>query len=75
MLHASNQELPNFGETYRFLAASYAHLGQLDQAQEMIERLRTVSPALVGRDAAPYRNPEHRELLLSGLRLATGATR
>jgi TolB-like protein len=74
MLHASNQELPNFGETYRFLAASYAHLGRLDQAQEMMERLRTVSPALVGRDAAPWRNPEHRELLLSGLRLATGAT-
>jgi tetratricopeptide (TPR) repeat protein len=72
MLHASNQELPKFGKTYRFLAATYAHLGRLDQAQDMIERLRAVSPALVARDAAHWRNPEHRELLLSGLRLAMG---
>jgi adenylate cyclase len=39
LLHASRQELPNFGETYRFLAATYAHLGRLDEAQDMIARL------------------------------------
>jgi tetratricopeptide (TPR) repeat protein len=72
MLHASIQELSNFGETYRFLAATYAHLGRLDEAQGAMTRLRVVSPGLVARDASPWRDPEHRELLLSGLRLAAG---
>jgi adenylate cyclase len=71
-LCASRRELPNFGETYRFLAATYAHLGRLDEAQDVIAQLQAVSPALAARDAASWRNPEHRELLLSGLRLAGG---
>jgi hypothetical protein len=36
----------------------------------MIAQLQAVSPALVARDAAPWRNPEHRKLLWSGLQLA-----
>jgi adenylate cyclase len=72
MLHASQQELPNFGETYRFLAATYAHLASFNEAKDMIARLRAVTPAMVSRDAASWRNPEHRELLMSGLRLAAG---
>jgi TolB-like protein/tetratricopeptide (TPR) repeat protein len=71
-LHASHQELPNFGMTYCFLAASYAHLGRLEEAQDMIARLRTVTPALLGRDEGHWRNPDHRELLWSGLRKAIG---
>src|SRR5215472_2194902 len=69
---ASRRELPNFGETYRFLAAIYAHLGRLDEAHNVITQLQSVSPALVARGAASWRNPEHRELLLSGLQLAIG---
>jgi hypothetical protein len=72
MLCASRRELPNFGETYRFLAATYTHLGRLDEARDMIAQLQAVSSALVTRDAAPWRNAEHRELLLSGLQLAGG---
>jgi len=72
ILHASHQELPNFGETYRFLAATYALLGRLDEAREMIARLQAVTPALLARDAAHFRKPEHRELFLSGLRRAAG---
>ena len=75
MLQASLTELPNFGETYRFLAATLAHLGHLDQAHDLIAKLRQIRPAMVARDASAWRNPAHRELLLSGLRLAIGKER
>jgi TolB-like protein/class 3 adenylate cyclase/tetratricopeptide (TPR) repeat protein len=71
LLLASLQQLPSHVTTYRFLAACYAHLGRLCEAREIIERLRAISPAVVP-SAANYRNPEHRELFLSGLRLAAG---
>jgi tetratricopeptide (TPR) repeat protein len=63
------QEDPSFPLAYRFLAACYAHLGRLNDAREIVERLRTITP-VVTPDASFLRNPEHRELLLSGLRLA-----
>jgi tetratricopeptide (TPR) repeat protein len=57
---------------YRFLAASYAHMGRIEQARDIIGRLRTVSPQVLSSGA--LRKPEHQELLLSGLRLAMGDT-
>jgi adenylate cyclase len=63
------QESPSAPNPYRFLAACYAHMGHLDNARETITRLRTVTSVVVP-DANYVRNPEHRELLLSGLRLA-----
>lgn len=57
-------------QPYRFLAASFAHLGRLDEARETLARLRAITPAVM--NAGTFRNPEHRELLLSGLRLAMG---
>jgi hypothetical protein len=60
------------GKVNRFLAATYAHLGWLDEACDTIAQLRAVNPSLLARDAATWRNPEHRELLLSGLRRAGG---
>jgi adenylate cyclase len=65
------QENPNFPEPYRYLAACYAHMGRLKDAREIIERLRAITPVVIA-DASYLRNPEHRELLLSGLRLAAG---
>ena len=65
------QENPNFPEPYRYLAACYAHMGRLKDAREIIERLRAITPLVIP-DASYLRNPEHRELLLSGLRLAAG---
>jgi adenylate cyclase len=56
---------------YRTLAACYAHMGRLDDARETVARLRALT-AVVIPDASPLRNPEHRELFLSGLRLAAG---
>jgi hypothetical protein len=48
-------------------------MGRLDEAREVVERLRTITPVVVPTYLV-YRNPEHRELLLSGLRLAAGET-
>jgi pentatricopeptide repeat protein len=67
------QEDPTFLAAYRSLAACYAHMGRLDDAREVLERLRAIRPVVMPRDL-PYRNPEHRELFLSGLRLAMGET-
>ena len=49
-------------------------MGRLDEAREIVERLRAVT-AVVMPDASFYlRKAEHRELLLSGMRLAIGET-
>jgi adenylate cyclase len=67
------QEDPSFPAPYRYLAASYAHMGRLDDAREIVARLRAITPVVIP-DASyiPLRNPQHRELFLSGLRLAAG---
>jgi adenylate cyclase len=65
------QEDPSAPQWYRYLAACYAHMGRLDEAREIVGRLRTIAPVMIS-DASYMRNPEHRELLLSGLRLAMG---
>jgi TolB-like protein len=67
------QEDPSFPDPYRFLAASYAHMGRLEEAREILKRLRSVT-SLVMPSAGYLRNPKHRELFLSGLRLAAGET-
>jgi adenylate cyclase len=65
------QEFPNHAPLYRCLATCYAHMGRLDDAREIIARLRTITPVIFP-TIMPYRNPEHREFFLSGLRLAAG---
>jgi adenylate cyclase len=65
------QEDPSFPTPYWWLAACYAHMGQLDDAREIVTRLRTITPVVIP-EATTIRNPEQRELLLSGLRLAIG---
>jgi hypothetical protein len=46
-------------------------MGRLDEAREVIAQLRSVTPLVVA-GVTPFRNPEHREWFLSGLRLAAG---
>jgi hypothetical protein len=46
-------------------------MGRLDDARDIITRLRAITPAVM-EPATRYRNPELRELFLSGLRLAVG---
>jgi adenylate cyclase len=70
-LLASLEQMPTFAVTYRFLASCYAHMERLDEAREIVTRLRAITSVVVP-NATPYRKPEHRELFLSGLRLAAG---
>jgi TolB-like protein/class 3 adenylate cyclase len=72
ILLSSLEQAPGFAMTYRLLASCYAHMGRLDEAGEIVERLRAITPVVIP-SITPYRNPEHRELFLSGLRLAMGA--
>jgi TolB-like protein/tetratricopeptide (TPR) repeat protein len=70
-LLASLELAPGFPVTYRVLASCYSHMGRLDEAREIVGRLRAITPLAV-EPATRYRNPELRELLLSGLRTAAG---
>src|SRR6516162_4793985 len=65
------QDDPTFPAPYRYLAACYAHMGRLAEAQEIVQRLRAIG-GIVMPDTRNLRSAEHRELYLSGLRLATG---
>ena len=65
------QDNPGSPVSYRYLAACYAHMGRLDEARAIVARLRTLTPVVVP-SHLPLRNPENRELYLSGLRLAAG---
>ena len=71
-LRVAIEEMPVFPTPYRFLAASYAHLGLLDQARATIARLRDITPEVMVSYPLPFRDPGHRELYLSGLCLAIG---
>ncbi len=68
-LQTAVQENPGSPATYRILTACYAHMGLTDPARETLGRLRAITPAVLP-TVLPWRRPEHRELLLSGLRLA-----
>jgi adenylate cyclase len=67
----SIQDQPGYTHSYRVLAACYAHMGRLDEAREIVARLRAITSVVIP-DVSYLRKPEHRELLLSGLRLAAG---
>jgi TolB-like protein len=70
-LIVSLEQLPTFALTYRLLASCYAHMGRLDDAREIVTRLRAITSVVIP-DLSYLRNAEHRELFLSGLRLAAG---
>ena len=71
ILLSSLQEAPSWPVAYRLLASCYAHMGRLEEAREIVSRLRLITPVVIP-IVIPYRNPEHRELFLTGLRLAAG---
>jgi TolB-like protein len=68
-LLGSLERASRFPITYRVLASCYAHMGRLDEAGEIVRRLRAITPAVM-EPGTRYRNPELRELFLLGLRLA-----
>ena len=65
------QEDPSAPAAYRLLAACYAHMGKLNEARAVVERLRTFAPHLLP-SFRSFLNREHREILFSGFRLAAG---
>jgi hypothetical protein len=46
-------------------------MGRLKEARDVVRRLRAITTEVVP-SAMHWRNPDHRELYLSGLRLAIG---
>jgi adenylate cyclase len=48
-------------------------MGKLADARDIVKRLRDITPVVVP-SAEHWRNPEHREFFLSGLRLTVGET-
>jgi tetratricopeptide (TPR) repeat protein len=67
----AREQMPTNPAIPRYLAACYAQAGRLEQAHQMLEQLRTITPVVMP-STVPFRNPEHRELFLSGLRQAIG---
>ena len=65
------QEDPSAPAPYRILAACYAHMGKLGEARAIVERLRAITPDLLP-SFRSFLDAKHRELLLSGFRMATG---
>lgn len=63
---------PSSPVPYRYLAACYAHMDRPEEAREIVQRLGLVSSIAIP-DASHLRNIEHRQLFLSGLRLAIAA--
>ena len=76
-LQLAIQEDPSFPPNYRILAVCYAHLGRLDDARAALARLPSTAPVVFANLARSYRAmariPEHRDLALSGIRLAAGS--
>ena len=73
ILETSFDELPTYTMTLWFLAACYAQMGRLDQARDFAARHGIVSGGQGEKIALMYGDPEQRELLISGLKLATAA--
>lgn len=65
------QEDPTYPQAYRALAACYAHLGRLDEAREVVRKLRDIVPVVMP-DLRHVRKAENREVTLSGLRMVLG---
>ena len=63
----------NYLPTHVWLAATYAKLGDLEEAEWSADQVRTLDPSFSVEDwmrRRPYKNPEHRRLLVSGLQAA-----
>ena len=73
-LLVASETSPCFPTPHRFLAACYAHLALLDEARAAVARLRAITPEVIPSYPLPFRDSEHRNLYLSGLRLAASGT-
>jgi hypothetical protein len=65
------QEDPSLPPPYRYLAACSAHIGRLDEAREVVARLRAITSVVIP-SISHLRDASQRELYLLGLRRAAG---
>jgi TolB-like protein len=72
-LRLAVQEEPSFVPAHRMLAACYAQMGRLEEAKRVAQLIQECGGILMP-PTIPYRNRDHRELFLSGLRLTAGKT-
>jgi len=72
-LLVSLQQTPNWAPCLRFLAACYAHLGRMRDAQAIVEKLKSITPDPIP-SAEHWRVREDQEYFLDGLRLAVDQT-
>jgi adenylate cyclase len=69
------QQDPSQKAPYRCLAACYGRMGRLEEAREIVARLRALKAEVIPANGWGHlRSAEHREFFLSGLRLAMGET-
>jgi adenylate cyclase len=64
---------PNYNVTYRALAAAFAHAGRLEEAREMVERLRSLLPGVTVRglpEMTVFSQSGRLDYMLDGLRKA-----
>ena len=73
-LRTAIEKTPAFLTSYRFLAACYADMRLIDGARATVAWLRAITPEVMVNYPLPFRDPQHRELYFSGLRLAMGKT-
>jgi adenylate cyclase len=73
ILETSFDELPSYTMTLWFLAACYAQMGRVAEARDFAARHGIVRGGQGEKVALMYGDPEQRELLISGLKLATAA--
>jgi adenylate cyclase len=73
MMGLSLQENSRWPPTLRHMASCLAHMGRLEEAQEVVKRLRAITPVVIP-SAEHWRIREDREYFLEGLRLAVGET-
>lgn len=71
MFHLALQEMSGWPPLLRFMASCLAHLGRLEEAQQMVKRLRALTRVVIP-NANNWRIAEDREFYLKGLRLAAG---
>jgi adenylate cyclase len=71
-LRVAIEDRPDFPTPRRILAGCYAHMGRLDEARTAVAQLRALTPEVIPTYLLPFRDPAHRELYYSGLRLALG---
>jgi adenylate cyclase len=67
------RSIPDFPNSYRWLAAALGQLGRIEEAKEVLEKAIAIAPAsfdMYVRKRVPWMRPEDHAHMLEGLRKA-----